>query len=74
LCLIGGFLMILFGYWVPIGLLLEFYGFIKIFGGFFPIALTFARDIPYVNKIVEMPAVNTAVDYVAGRTKPKYSV
>ena len=69
-----GFTLVLFGRLVLIGLLLEGYGFLKLFGNFIPTALSFAREIPILNKIFEVQAVSQGVDYIVGKTRPKYSV
>jgi hypothetical protein len=68
--------MVLFGgrFKVLIGLMLEGYGFLKLFGNFIPTALNFAREIPILNKIFEVEAVNQGADYLVGKTRPKYSV
>ena len=74
LCLFLGFLMVLFGKLVIVGLLLEGWGFIKIFGSFIPTALSFAKNVPYLSWITEIPGVTNTVDFIAGKTRPKYSV
>jgi hypothetical protein len=74
ICLALGFLMVLFGRLVIVGLMLEGYGFLKLFGNFIPTALNFAREVPILNKVFEVPAVSQGADYIAGKTRPKYSV
>jgi hypothetical protein len=73
-CLAVGFLMVLFGRLVIIGLLLEGYGALSLFGGFLPLALNYVRDVPILNKIFEVPGVATFADTVVGKMRPKYSV
>merc|ERR1712223_2336157 len=41
----GGILVVLFGYPL-IGMIIEAYGFIVLFSGFFPVAINFLRRIP----------------------------
>ena len=48
--------MVLFGRLVLIGLILEGYGFLKLFGNFIPTALNFAREVPILNKVFEVDA------------------
>ena len=73
-CLAVGFLMVLFGRFVIVGLLLEGYGALSLFGGFLPLALNYIRDVPVLNKIFEVPGVAAFADTVVGKMRPKYSV
>ena len=51
LCLLGGFVLVLFK-WSIIGLLAEAYGAYKMFGGFIPRAMGFLRNVNYIGPIV----------------------
>ena len=73
-CLALGFIMVLFGRLVIIGLLLEGYGALSLFGGFLPLALNYIRDVPVLNKVFEVPGVAAFADTVVGKMRPKYSV
>ncbi|XP_075250556.1 vesicle transport protein GOT1B-like isoform X2 [Convolutriloba macropyga] len=53
----GGIFIVLFGYPV-IGMVLETYGFLSLFGGFIPTIVGFARNIPGLNLIFAIPFIN----------------
>merc|ERR1711990_845831 len=56
----GGIGAILFG-WPVVGMILEFYGFFVLFGGFLPIILTFIGRIPVIGYIVNLPLFSSYV-------------
>ena len=60
--------------WAILGMLLEVFGFLNLFGNFLPIVLNVARSIPGLGWILEKPYVSEMADFVAGKTRPKYSV
>lgn len=61
--------------WSLIGMILEAFGFINLFGNFLPTVLSFARQIPGLSHILDAPIVSQAVDFLAGKTtRSKYSV
>ena len=53
---------------------LEGFGFLNLFGNFLPTVLTVGRQIPYVGKFLDLPVVAQAVDFLVGKTRPKYYV
>jgi hypothetical protein len=57
-----------------IGMGLEIFGCLNLFANFLPTVLAFARQIPYVGRLLSAPGVAQAADFVAGHSKPKYSV
>ena len=67
LCFIGGVALVLMG-WPIIGMFVETFGFLNLFGSFFPIALGFARRIPYLGDFLNMPGVASIADKIAGGT------
>jgi hypothetical protein len=69
---LGIFLVIL--RWGLIGMSLEVFGFLNLFGNFLPIVLTVGRQIPVLGKLLDLPIIAQAVDFLAGKTRPKYSV
>ena len=73
-CMGLGVAMVLFNKFVIIGMGLEIFGFMNLFANFLPTVLTFARELPYVGRVLSTPGVAQAADFVAGKTKPKYSV
>ena len=60
--------------WGVIGMCLEAFGFLNLFGNFLPTVLTVGRQIPILSNILDFPIVSQAADYIAGKTRPKYSV
>lgn len=60
--------------WGLIGIIIEGLGFLNLFGNFFPAVLTFSRQIPILCNILELPGISQATEFLAGRTRPKYSV
>eukprot|EP01041_Mallomonas_annulata_P000533 gene533-1012_t len=65
---------LIFMRWGLIGMGLEIFGFLNLFGNFLPTVLTVARQIPGLSVVLDLPVVSQAVDFIAGKTRPKYSV
>lgn len=65
LCFIGGILLV-FLKWPFIGMLIETFGFLNLFGDFFPVILTFLRQLPFIGHFLSLPYVSTIVDRIAG--------
>ncbi|KAF2880086.1 hypothetical protein ILUMI_26098 [Ignelater luminosus] len=63
----GGIIVVLAG-WPIIGMLLETYGFVLLFSGFFPVAVNFIRRVPVLGTILNMPGISRLVDKLAGDT------
>merc|ERR1711934_1288906 len=55
----GGIFVVLFGYPL-IGMIIEAYGFIVLFSGFFPVAINFLRTI------LNLPGISSYMDRLAG--------
>lgn len=53
---------------------LEIFGFLNLFGNFLPTVLTVGRQLPVIGKILDLPIIAQTVDFIAGKTRPKYSV
>jgi len=73
ICFIFGILLVLFR-WGFLGMLLEGFGFLNLFGNFLPIVLTVGRQIPGLSVVLDLPLVAQCVDFLAGKAKPKCSV
>ncbi|KAF4621335.1 hypothetical protein D9613_000549 [Agrocybe pediades] len=64
-CFIGGILLVFFKR--PfIGMVIETFGFLNLFGDFFPVVITFLRQLPFIGTVLSMPYISTVVDRVAG--------
>mmetsp|Transcript_19675 Transcript_19675/g.21891 ORF Transcript_19675/g.21891 Transcript_19675/m.21891 type:complete len:141 (+) Transcript_19675:41-463(+) len=63
LCFLGGILLVLYG-WALVGLAVEIFGFINLFGDFFPQILPFVRRIPYVGLIFDLPIIKQIADRI----------
>eukprot|EP01031_Cornospumella_fuschlensis_P038649 gene38649-46984_t len=72
-CFFLGILLVLLRYSV-VGILIEFFGFLNLFGNFLPTVLTVSRQIPGVGYLLDLPLIAPAVDFLAGKTLPKYVV
>ena len=56
-------------------MVLEGFGFLNLFGNFLPTVVNFARQIPVLSTILNLPVVAHIVDFVAGKARSaKYSV
>ena len=60
--------------WGMIGMGLEVFGFLNLFGNFLPTVLIVARQLPGLSTILDFPVISQAADFLAGKTRPKYSV
>ncbi|CAH0386456.1 unnamed protein product [Bemisia tabaci] len=61
----GGIFVVLFG-WPFVGMLIEMYGFVLLFSGFFPVAVNFLRRIPVLGMFLNFPGIKGMVDRFAG--------
>eukprot|EP00275_Glaucocystis_incrassata_P001635 EC123550.1.p2 GENE.EC123550.1~~EC123550.1.p2 ORF type:complete len:138 (+),score=23.14 EC123550.1:225-638(+) len=60
-CFFGGILLVLYGY-TFFGIILEGFGFLNLFGDFFPIAINFLRRLPVIGTVLNMPGPQQLVD------------
>lgn len=63
-CFLGGTLLILVR-WTFLGLLVQGYGFWRLFATFIPTVLQYARKVPYVSTFLNLPLVKSALNKVA---------
>lgn len=61
----GGIIIVLLG-WPLVGMLVETYGFVLLFSGFFPVAINFLRRVPILGTILNMPGLSGLLDRLAG--------
>jgi len=62
-CFLGGIFLVLIG-WVFFGTLIEVFGFINLFGDFFPIVLAFSRRLPIIGNLLNLPVIKQLCDRV----------
>jgi hypothetical protein len=65
LCFVGGILLV-FLKWPFIGMIIETFGFLNLFGDFFPVILTFLRQLPFIGTFLTLPYVRDVADRLAG--------
>mmetsp|Transcript_49874 Transcript_49874/g.87097 ORF Transcript_49874/g.87097 Transcript_49874/m.87097 type:complete len:141 (+) Transcript_49874:48-470(+) len=73
ICFFAGIALVLMR-WGVVGMCLEGFGFLNLFGNFLPTVLTVGRQVPILSSILDLPIVAQAADFIAGKTRPKYSV
>jgi len=61
----GGIVVLLLGY--PfVGMIIEAYGFVALFGGFMPMAITFLKQIPVLGLLLSLPPLSNLCDTIVG--------
>jgi len=65
LCFFGGILLV-FIKWPFFGVIIEMFGFLNLFGDFFPVILTFLRQLPFIGNLLTLPYVRDLADRLAG--------
>ena len=60
--------------WGLFGMCLEGFGILNLFGNFLPTVLAVGRQIPYIGPFLYLPVVAQTVDFLVGKTRPKYYV
>jgi len=69
LCFFTGIFLV-FIKWPMIGIFIELFGFINLFGDFFPVILSFMRNLPIIGNILNKPAVREFTDRLVGKRLP----
>ncbi|KAF9168424.1 Golgi Transport [Actinomortierella ambigua] len=69
ICFFVGILLIFFK-WPFIGMFIEFFGFINLFGDFFPVVIGFLRRLPVIGNILSAPGIAKVVDRLGGQKLP----
>lgn len=65
ICFFGGVLLVFFK-WPFIGVIVETFGFLNLFGDFFPVVVTFLRQLPFIGTVLTLPYIRDVVDRIAG--------
>ncbi|ODQ52509.1 Got1-domain-containing protein [Saitoella complicata NRRL Y-17804] len=66
-CFLGGIFMVLIK-WPITGVAVELFGFLNLFGSFFPVILSFLRSLPVIGPVVRHPAIAPTLNWVVGAT------
>ncbi|BES98829.1 unnamed protein product [Nesidiocoris tenuis] len=64
----GGITVVLLG-WPIVGMIMETYGFVLLFSGFFPVAVNFLRRVPVLGTVLNMPGISQVIDWITGDSK-----
>ncbi|EST06802.1 Vesicle transport protein, Got1/SFT2-like protein [Kalmanozyma brasiliensis GHG001] len=65
ICFFTGMILV-FCKWAVIGMLVEGFGFLNLFGDFFPVILNFLRQLPIIGNVLSLPGVANVLDRLAG--------
>ncbi|KAL7410739.1 Got1-domain-containing protein [Mrakia frigida] len=65
ICFFGGIILV-FCKWPFVGMCIEAFGFLNLFGDFFPVILNFMRQLPIIGTFLSLPYIRGAVDRVVG--------
>ncbi|KAI9096069.1 vesicle transport protein [Phlyctochytrium arcticum] len=69
LCFLGGIVLV-FARWPVIGMAVEAFGFVNLFGDFFPVVIGFLRKIPFIGTLLNAPGISRVVDRIVGSKLP----
>ncbi|EPQ25782.1 uncharacterized protein PFL1_06649 [Pseudozyma flocculosa PF-1] len=64
-CFFAGMFLV-FCKWAVIGMLVEAFGFLNLFGDFFPVILNFLRQLPVIGNVLSLPYIRGFLDRLAG--------
>jgi len=64
ICFIFGIFLVIVG-WAFIGLVVELFGFINLFGDFFPIVIAFLRRLPIIGSLLNLPVISALLDKIS---------
>ncbi|PWN23420.1 Got1-domain-containing protein [Microstroma glucosiphilum] len=65
ICFFTGMILV-FCRWTFVGMLVEMFGFLNLFGDFFPVILNFLRQLPFIGPLLNAPGVRAVLDRLAG--------
>eukprot|EP00475_Leptophrys_vorax_P029487 TRINITY_DN4336_c0_g1_i1.p2 TRINITY_DN4336_c0_g1~~TRINITY_DN4336_c0_g1_i1.p2 ORF type:complete len:147 (-),score=37.72 TRINITY_DN4336_c0_g1_i1:28-468(-) len=69
ICFLGGMFLVLIG-WAVIGMIVEIFGIINLFGNFFPFVVVTLRALPVIGPILRIPVVEDIVNRLMGTLLP----
>lgn len=59
----GGIALLLVG-WTFVGFVVELFGFVNLFGDFFPVVLNFLRQLPVLGTLLNLPLIREVVNRI----------
>jgi hypothetical protein len=66
---LGGIILVFLKY--PfVGMAIEAFGFINLFGDFFPVVIGFLRKLPIIGNLLSLPGISQIVDKISGAQLP----
>ncbi|SAM86339.1 probable GOT1-Membrane protein required for ER to Golgi transport [Ustilago bromivora] len=65
ICFFAGMLLV-FCKWAVVGMAVEAFGFLNLFGDFFPVILSFLRQLPVIGNVLSLPGVGALLDRLVG--------
>ncbi|KAK9685702.1 Golgi Transport, variant 2 [Basidiobolus ranarum] len=57
ICFLGGIFLVLIK-WPMVGMIIELFGFINLFGDFFPVIFSFLRKLPLIGRLFNLPILS----------------
>ncbi|RIA96005.1 Got1-domain-containing protein [Glomus cerebriforme] len=69
ICFFGGILLVFFK-WPKTGIIIELFGFLNLFGDFFPVVISFLRKVPIIGTLLSAPYFSNVIDRFAGSKLP----
>ncbi|KAI9270644.1 vesicle transport protein [Phascolomyces articulosus] len=68
-CFLGGIFLV-FCKWAVIGIAIEVFGILNLFGDFFPLVFAFLRQLPIIGSLLNHPGLSNTFDRFTGPALP----
>ncbi|RHZ54047.1 hypothetical protein Glove_431g14 [Diversispora epigaea] len=65
----GGIILV-FLKWPKVGMGIELFGFLNLFGDFFPVVISFLRRLPIIGNLLNAPFISQIADRITGSKLP----
>ncbi|CAG8522181.1 26514_t:CDS:2 [Dentiscutata erythropus] len=62
--------LLVFIKWPVLGMVIELFGFLNLFGDFFPVVISFLRKLPVIGSLLNAPGISQVVDKITGSKLP----